>query len=142
VLIRFIRITIVGLFTTDGLVPISNSGRFFPFAFVLHTEILGVPLSCAETMRKRIASPNTATTRTAPPIAAPITVPVDAPCGPATTIGAAARPATGFGEGESVGPGVSVGVTEGEAPIRRVGVGLGVSVGVTLAVIDEVGVGV
>jgi serine acetyltransferase len=46
------------------------------------------------------------------------------------------------GDEESVGPGVSVGVTEGEAPIRRVGVGLGVSVGVTVAVIDELGVGV
>jgi hypothetical protein len=58
----------------------------------------------------------------------------------------AAIPANGFtecvGEAESVGPGVSVGVTEGEAPIRRVGVGEGVSVGVTDDVTDPVGVGV
>jgi hypothetical protein len=46
------------------------------------------------------------------------------------------------GDGESVGPGVSVGVTEGDAPIRRLGVGLGVSVGVIEDVIDDVGVGV
>jgi len=46
------------------------------------------------------------------------------------------------GDEESVGPGVSVGVTEGEAPIRSVGVGLGVSVGVTEEVTDEVGVDV
>ena len=45
-----------------------------------------------------------------------------------------------LGEGESVGPGVSVGVTEGDAPVRRDGVGVGVSVGVTDAVIDDVGV--
>jgi len=48
----------------------------------------------------------------------------------------------GVGDEESVGPGVSVGVTEGEAPIRRVGVGLGVSVGVPEEVTDEVGVDV
>jgi hypothetical protein len=46
------------------------------------------------------------------------------------------------GDAESVGPGVSVGVTEGDAPIRRVGVGVGVSVGVTEDVIEDVGVGV
>jgi hypothetical protein len=46
------------------------------------------------------------------------------------------------GEGESVGPGVSVGVTDGEAPIRREGVGLGVSVGVMEEVTEGVGVDV
>jgi hypothetical protein len=49
---------------------------------------------------------------------------------------------TGLGEEESVGPGVSVGVTEGDAPIRRLGVGLGVGVGVIDGVNDDVGVGV
>jgi hypothetical protein len=64
-------------------------------------------------------------------------------CGAGGVIGAAI-PARGLeeGDGESVGPGVSVGVTEGDAPIRRLGVGLGVSVGVTEDVIDDVGVGV
>jgi hypothetical protein len=64
-------------------------------------------------------------------------------CG-AATAGPGAIPATIFalGLGESVGPGVSVGVTDGEAPIRRVGVGDGVSVGVTEDVIDDVGLGV
>lgn len=56
-------------------------------------------------------------------------------------MGAEAIPATGCGECESVGPGVSVGVTEGDAPIRREGVGVGVSVGVCEEVTDEVGVG-
>jgi hypothetical protein len=64
-------------------------------------------------------------------------------CG-AAAAGPAAIPATTFalGLGESVGPGVSVGVIDGEAPIRRVGVGDGVSVGVTDDVIEDVGVGV
>jgi hypothetical protein len=44
------------------------------------------------------------------------------------------------GLGESVGPGDSVGVIEGEAPMRRVGVGVGVGVAVWLGVIDSVGV--
>ena len=56
-------------------------------------------------------------------------------------MGAEAIPATGCGECESVGPGVSVGVTEGDAPIRREGVGVGVSVGVCEEVTDEVSVG-
>ena len=64
-------------------------------------------------------------------------------CGAGGVIGAAI-PARGLkdGDGESVGPGVSVGVTDGEAPIRRLGVGVGVSVGVTDDVIDQVGLGV
>ena len=47
-----------------------------------------------------------------------------------------------MGEAESVGPGVSVGVTEGDAPIRREGVGEGVPVGVTDEVTEPVGVAV
>jgi len=39
-----------------------------------------------------------------------------------------------------VGPGDSVGVAEGEAPIRRLGVGDGVELGVGLGVTDDVGV--
>jgi hypothetical protein len=46
------------------------------------------------------------------------------------------------GLGESVGPGVSVGVTEGDAPIRSVSVGVGVGVGVWLDVTEFVGVDV
>ena len=41
-----------------------------------------------------------------------------------------------------MGPGVSVGVTEGEAPMRRLGVGVGVELGVTDGVTDRVGEGV
>lgn len=41
-----------------------------------------------------------------------------------------------------MGPGVSVGVTEGEAPMRRLGVGVGVELGVTDGVTDRVGDGV
>ena len=47
--------------------------------------------------------------------------------------------ALGVGEFESVGPGVSVGVTEGDARNDRVVVGVGVLVGVWLGV--SVGVG-
>ena len=45
------------------------------------------------------------------------------------------------GDGESVGPGVSVGVIDGEAPIRSVGVGVGVPVAVGEGVSEEVGLG-
>jgi hypothetical protein len=69
--------------------------------------------------------------------------PVETDAG-ALTEGPPAIPASGLlecvGDGESVGPGVSVGVTEGDAPILRVGVGEGVSVGVTDEVTDPVGV--
>jgi len=88
-----------------------------------------------------MATPITAMTANAPPIAAPTMAPVLCACGACTVTGAAI-PATGFAEGESVGPGVSVGVTEGDAPIRRVGVGLGVELGVTEEVTDTVGEGV
>ena len=92
-----------------------------------------------------MAKPITATTAKPPPIAAPIREPVDTEAG-ALTAGPPAIPASDFiegvGEVESVGPGVSVGVTEGEAPIRNVGVGDGVSVGVTDEVTDPVGVAV
>ena len=93
-------------------------------------------------MRRRIASPTTPTTNRAPPIAAPIIVPVEE-AGSGATTGPAAIPARGFDEdeGESVGPGVSVGVIDGEAPIRREGVGVGVDEGVGEAVTDSVGVG-
>ena len=91
-------------------------------------------------MRNRIATTIIATTANAPPSAAPTIEPALV-CGACTVTGAAI-PATGFAEGESVGPGVSVGVTEGEAPTRRVGVGLGVELGVTEEVIDTVGGGV
>ena len=92
-----------------------------------------------------MAKPITATTAKPPPIAAPIREPVDTEAG-ALTAGPPAIPASDFiegvGEVESVGPGVSVGVTEGEAPIRNVGVGEGVLVGVTDEVTDPVGVAV
>ena len=100
--------------------------------------------SWADTIRNRIATPITTTTAKPPPIAAPIREPVDTVAG--ATAGPAAIPANGFvecvGEAESVGPGVSVGVTDGDAPILRVGVGEGVSVGVTDEVTDPVGVDV
>jgi hypothetical protein len=81
-------------------------------------------------------------TRRPPPTAAPIIVPAFVCAGAWIITGATPIPATGLGIGESVGPGVSVGVTEGDAPIRREGVGLGVSVGVGEGVIEEVGVAV
>ena len=112
------------------------------FDFVRQLEILCVSLSCAETTFKRMATPITAMTARAPPIAAPIITPTPCcACGGCAVI-PAAIPATGFAEGESVGPGVSVGVTEGEAPMRRLGVGVGVELGVTDGVTDRVGEGV
>ena len=124
---------------------ISKSGVRDFFDFDLQVDTLGVEFSCAETIRKRMATPITATTSRAPPMAAPIRELAAGPCGEAAPAPAAMAPIArreGVGDEESVGPGVSVGVTEGEAPIRRVGVGLGVSVGVTDDVTDEVGVGV
>jgi len=92
-----------------------------------------------------MARPMTATTAKPPPIAAPINEPVETEAGELTA-GPPAIPAKGIvecvGEAESVGPGVSVGVTEGDAPIRKVGVGEGVAVGVTDEVTEPVGVGV
>lgn len=128
-----------------GFVPISNSCVRDFFDFDLQVLTFGDPFNCAETIRKRMATPITTTTRRPPPMAAPIREPVAGPCGEAVPAPAATPPIArieGVGDEESVGPGVSVGVTEGEAPMRRVGVGLGVSVGVTDDVIDEVGVGV
>ena len=83
----------------------------------------------------------TPSTARAPAIAAPIIGPTEG-----VAAGGAAGPvmptaAIGLGEDESVGPGVSVGVTEGDAPIRRLGVGLGVCVDVCDGVTDNVGVG-
>lgn len=97
-------------------------------------------LSSACTIRKRTARARRATTASPPPIAAPIMGPAEGAAGGAT-IGTVFIPATGLGDGESVGPGVSVGVIEGEAPMRSVGVGLGVFEAVGLGVIEEVGVG-
>ena len=96
-------------------------------------------MSSAETIRKRTAKPIIASIATAPPTAAPIREPALV-----AVVGAAPTPiaATARGLGESVGPGVSVGVTEGDAPRRRLGVGLGVDEGVPLGVIEEVGVAV
>ena len=88
-----------------------------------------------------MANPIKTRTTTPPPTAAPIRVPVVI-CG-AVGVGACrAMPAKGLGDGESVGPGVSVGVTEGDAPIRNEGVGLGVGLGVMDEVTEGVGVDV
>ena len=123
-----------------GFVPISMSGTREPFFFQL---LMAAPfvLSSMDTARTRIASPMIATTKSAPPTAAPMIVPVPVVVGPETVTGAE-RPARGLGLGESVGPGVSVGVTEGDAPIRSDGVGVGVSVGVMDEVTEIVGEGV
>ena len=99
-------------------------------------------MSSADTIRNRTAKPIIATTATAPPTAAPIREPVLV-----LAVGAVATPpvpiaATARGLGESVGPGVSVGVMEGDAPRRRLGVGVGVDEGVPLGVTEEVGVAV
>ena len=67
--------------------------------------------------------------------------PVLVPAAGEVATGPVAIPATGRGLGESVGPGVSVGVTEGDAPMRRLGVGVGVDDAVPLGVTEEVGVG-
>lgn len=123
-----------------GFVPISMSGPREPFFFQLLMAADFV-LSSIETARTRIASPMTARTKSAPPIAAPTIVPVPVLLG-AETVPGAARPARGLGLGESVGPGVSVGDTEGDAPMRSDGVGVGVSVGVTDEVTEMVGDGV
>ena len=123
-----------------GFVPISMSGPREPFFFQLLMAADFV-LSSIETARTRIASPMTARTKSAPPTAAPTIVPVPVLLG-AETVTGAARPARGLGLGESVGPGVSVGVTEGDAPMRSDGVGVGVSVGVTDEVTEMVGDGV
>ena len=120
-----------------GLVPISMSGTRDPFFFQPLIAAVLV-FSSMETARTRIASAMIATTNRPPPIAAPTIVPAPVLLGAETT-GAAARPATGFGVLESVGPGVSVGVTEGDAPIRSDGVGVGVSVGVIDDVTETVG---
>ena len=107
----------------------------------VHALTVGV-LSCAETILKRIATAMRRVTRRPPPTAAPMIVPAFICAGAWTITGAAPIPATGLGLGESVGPGVSVGVTDGDAPMRREGVGLGVSVGVCEGVTEEDGVGV
>jgi hypothetical protein len=124
----------------EGFVPISMSGPREPFFFQL---LIAAPFvfNSMETARTRIASPMMATTKRPPPTAAPMIVPVPVLLGAETVIGAAS-PARGFGLGESVGPGVSVGVTDGEAPMRSDGVGVGVSVGVTEEVTEIVGEGV
>ena len=129
-----------GAFKGFVLISISCPGFLEPVRQLLTV----LAFSWADTTRKRIAKPITATTANPPPIAAPINEPVETEAG-GETAGPPAIPANGFtecvGEAESVGPGVSVGVTEGEAPIRSVGVGEGVSVGVTDEVTDPVGVG-
>ncbi len=120
-----------------GFVPISMLGKRAPFFFkVLLTALF--EFSSMETARKRIASPMIATTKRPPPIAAPIIVPAPVLLGAETVIDAI----RGFGVLESVGPGVSVGVIDGDAPIRKDGVGLGVSVGVMEDVTEIVGEGV
>lgn len=80
-------------------------------------------LISADTILKRIAKARRATTASPPPTAAPIMGPTE---GGAAGTGTVLIAAKGLDDGESVGPGVSVGVTEGEAPMRRDGVGLGV----------------
>ena len=123
-----------------GFVPMTMSGPRDPFFFQFLIAALFV-LSSIETARTRIASPMTASTKSAPPTAAPMIVPVPVLLG-AETVTGAASPARGLGLGESVGPGVSDGDTEGDAPIRSEGVGLGVSVGVTDELTEIVGEGV
>lgn len=91
-----------------GFVPISMSGTRDPF-FFQPLMVAVLVFSSMETARTRIASAMIATTNRPPPIAAPTIVPAPVLLGAEIT-GAAARPATGFGVLESVGPGVSVGV--------------------------------
>ena len=93
-----------------------------------------------DTARYRAASAMSATTASPPPTAAPTNAPVFDGASTWTTVGAAI-PATGLGDGESVGPGVSVGVTEADARNDRLGVGVGVEEEDGLGVETGVGVG-
>ena len=59
--------------------PISNSCVRDFFDFDLHVVTFGDPFNCAETIRKRMATPITTMTRRPPPTAAPMREPVVGP---------------------------------------------------------------